>query len=896
MKLVKSAATLLATVALLAKSENTVKSSRSVSTNKLQNSLCSNNSQCPKNSSCKNNKCVCEPGFSGDKCELIEPKVRCLPDRIEVLINKNWAKNKANVDSYQQIYLGSDSENTNCQSIVNPEDENTYILNVSEDSTCGTKVTRDTTTSDYVYTNEVISSSLENTQSSSNEDISDITRLPKLSLVSWQCVYKSKYDISYTDKTDNSIVPIKISDKVVLPNKSEIKIQSYSDDSFASSQLQSSTLYDGDNIYLEVSNVNKNLNFDIQKCTVRMVEEETTDPSNKGDKNSKDSTSTKTIQIKGNEDKSQIFAYKQCENSQYLTELFPNTQVLKNTKKDLKIAYKINRDDFSQGSKNADVDPQVYIRCEVTDEEIQNEECVGKSARKISKREANKSNDNKDSAKNSNKNTNSNDEDSTNFDGENRKTFIIENGPFTIKSAESKLVSSNNPNNSQTQLADSNGNNSENIIDNNDNNNDSNNEQTNTSSEADAKAEALIDDDEEHSLTPPDAKTIADLLNMLDKVKDSVDKADAVQLEAVLQHLQRASEDIKPLVELTSEYSFTEFERPGPIYQQLGENVHEVNVDGDYISVEDMSEAEAEKAKRRVRTMAVLAVSIGIIFICLIALPILFVFYRNNVANSSKVMKNGGHGANGSNGHSGDAEKGQNHGNKATNSANNNGTNGNESPSKFETGPNQIITIDTGLNVDHALHFVEYTDHIHDLVFESEDNDQYPTNMWIKQISTDTQSIDISNQDPIKMTYTNSLYTKNSHNPNNSTSSSHGAPGSGFQQSNIICSQDIHRTSSNSSSKSSINSFTINTKKTQELRANNAELPVPSYVTMQSMHNASNNNIKRKKSFRLAGVKIPSEIINTIMPHQKTSQPYKTNNNNNAGEASCRGSHNPVFE
>jgi len=532
---------------------------------------------------------------------------------------------------------------------------------------------------------------------------------------------------------------------------------SFSDDTYASSQT--STIYDGDNIFLELSN-SKNLAFDIKKCTVRMVEGED----------------------KGTEDKASIFGLKQCKNADYIAELFPNTQVLENTKKDLKISYKINRNDFTSGNLETTSDPQIFIRCELTPDEIQQEECVGKSARKIrNRREAESTNE---------QNT--------------EEDFIVENGPFIIKSADSKLV---NPLDGRENAS---------------NNND--------------------EDDEEHSLTPPNSQAIAELINMLDKVKDNVNKADAVQLEAVLQHLQRASEDLKPLVELSSEYSLTEFDAPGPIYRQLGS-------DGDYIVVNDMSD-DAEQAKRRVRTMIVLAVSIGVIFVCLIALPILFVFYRNNVAN--KINKD-----------SDDSEKG-------------NGKTAAEAPTKFDQPANQIITMDTGLNVDHALHFVEYTDHIHDLVFEGEgdnDNGQYPTNMWIKQISTDTQSIDISNQDPIKMTYTNSLYTKNAHNPNN----------------NIICSQDIHRTSSNSSNQSSINSFTIGKKEI----AKELPVPCPSYVTMQT---ANNNNIKRKKSFRLAGVKIPSEIINTIMPNQKTSKPYKTNNNNNVGEASRRGNHNPVFE
>ena len=98
-----------------------------------------------------------------------------------------------------------------------------------------------------------------------------------------------------------------------------------------------------------------------------------------------------------------------------------------------------------------------------------------------------------------------------------------------------------------------------------------------------------------------------------------------------------------------------------------------------------------------------------------------------------------------------------NHGNNNPNQNNNDNSNDQSKKSKSQ---HQIVTMDTGLHVDHALHFVEYTDHIHDLVFE--DTEGYnDTSMWIKQMSTDTQSIDISNQDPIKMTYNDSMYNKN---------------------------------------------------------------------------------------------------------------------------------------
>lgn len=763
MKIVKSIVTVASVALLVNSAEATSKQTKKVGLS------CSKNSDCPENSICKHSSCACRPGYSGQNCHLTEPLVKCLPDRIEVHISKTWAKTKANVDSFEQIYLGSNADDSNCQSFPHPENSETFILRVSEDATCGTKVSRNATTSDYVYSNEVLSSAL----TSSSEDIDiNISRIPTISLVSWQCVYKARYDVSYTDPQEK-VAAIKVIDKVQLPNKSEIKIRSFSDDSYLTSQT--ATLYDGDDIYLELKN-SKNIAFDVDRCSIRMAQGEE----------------------KGTKDIAEVFGLKMCRNSDYITELFPNTRVLENTNRDLKIAYTVNRDDFTSvdgSSLSEDEDPQVFIHCEVTQEEVEAEACAAgkastKAAKNINRRAAGK---------------------------EAGQKFIIENGPFTIKPAQEKLLNNlNGPISSRTPSSASSDSDSSEI-------NNINNENS---------------EDEEHSL--PDTEAISELISALGRVKDSVNKADAVQLEAVLQHLQRASEEIKPLIELTSEYSLTEFDTPGPIYRQLGS-------DGDYISVNDVSDEEEERARatRRMRTMVVLAISIGVIFICLIALPVLFVFYRNNVAG--KVIKD-----------SEDSEKG------GSNSAN-------ETPSKFEQQPHQIITMDTGLNVDHALHFVEYTDHIHDLVFETEDNEQYPTNMWIKQISTDTQSIDISNQDPIKMTYTNSLYTKNAHNPNNN---------------NIICSQDIHRTSSNSSSKSSINSFSMATAK--------KELPVPSYVTMQ---NSANSNIKRKKSFRLAGVKIPTEIINTIMPHSKTSKPYKTNNNNNiVSEANCRGTTNPVFE
>merc|ERR1712178_90170 len=130
--------------------------------------------------------------------------------------------------------------------------------------------------------------------------------------------------------------------------------------------------------------------------------------------------------------------------------------------------------------------------------------------------------------------------------------------------------------------------------------------------------------------------------------------------------------------------------------------------------------------------MIILSICVGMIFICLVAIPVLFIIYRNYINNQVK-------------------NKLANHNNPDS------GSNAGTYDSNDKSGDHhQIITIDTGLNVDHALHFVENTDHIHDLVFEDVDSEHGGSNstgMWVKQISTDTQSIDISNQDPINMKY-----------------------------------------------------------------------------------------------------------------------------------------------
>lgn len=461
--------------------------------------------------------------------------------------------------------------------------------------------------------------------------------------------------------------------------------------------------------------------------------------------------------------------------------------------------------------------------------------------------------------KNSDMNTNNNNHAAQNeinaqYNIEPKRSYIIENGPFILRR---KLLNSMQDHtntllkqNSETTTSSTEGESLKNQVSSTnlqDENDDFYNNQQIISSNEDINTENIIE-----------------LMSLLNKVKDNVNKADAVQLESVLDHLEKATNYIKPLIELTSEYNLlSEYDMPGPLALQL-------NDDNTYIKINDVSkDLKEEQIKKKVQTMIILSICLGMIFICLVAIPVLFIIYRNYISNITK--------------------------NKLANQSNpDSGSNNNSDPNSKSFDHHQIITIDTGLNVDHALHFVEYTDHIHDLVFEdvdSENGGHNSTGMWVKQISTDTQSIDISNQDPINMKYTNSIYNKNPHNPQslkqnpcfnhniknlmNKTKSISNLPVSPScnSTSNIICNQDVRRTYSNSSNNSSINSFQGKNNSTDSSRA---ELPIPSYVNMTN-GNSLKDNMKRKKSFRLAGVKIPTEIINTILTHEShnTSKPYK---------------------
>jgi len=154
------------------------------------------------------NRCFCPPGYSGDLCQLSEPEVKCLSDRIEVHIQKSWAAHYAKVQSADQLYIGSENSNLeNCKAV--DFDHDNYIITVDGENSCGTEINRDTETLDFVYSNSVYSNRFERKQKEEGggegESVDDrsplfglsslMKRLPAfrlMSLVQWTCYYQHK--------------------------------------------------------------------------------------------------------------------------------------------------------------------------------------------------------------------------------------------------------------------------------------------------------------------------------------------------------------------------------------------------------------------------------------------------------------------------------------------------------------------------------------------------------------------------------------------------------------------------------------------------------------------------------------------------------------------------------
>ena len=53
---------------------------------------CVQNSDCPNNAICSKltSSCLCPHNFSGQSCQLSNPKINCTPEKISIQISKSW--------------------------------------------------------------------------------------------------------------------------------------------------------------------------------------------------------------------------------------------------------------------------------------------------------------------------------------------------------------------------------------------------------------------------------------------------------------------------------------------------------------------------------------------------------------------------------------------------------------------------------------------------------------------------------------------------------------------------------------------------------------------------------------------------------------------------------------
>jgi hypothetical protein len=163
-----------------------------------------------------------------------------------------------------------------------------------------------------------------------------------------------------------------------------------------------------------------------------------------------------------------------------------------------------------------------------------------------------------------------------------------------------------------------------------------------------------------------------------------------------------------PIVKLSSNY-------------QLDENSN-MNSDPHEIPVFNIVKViDSEKIKAKLQTMVILAIAIGCVFLMLVCIPVIITCFknRNNKDGSDSKAK----------------------GKKTIDVP--------RCPVEkaVETMKNED---NSGLDVHHDLVFVEYADHVHDLVWGGIQQEQAG---WIKHQSIDAQSIDISTSKPYDCSY-----------------------------------------------------------------------------------------------------------------------------------------------
>jgi hypothetical protein len=163
-----------------------------------------------------------------------------------------------------------------------------------------------------------------------------------------------------------------------------------------------------------------------------------------------------------------------------------------------------------------------------------------------------------------------------------------------------------------------------------------------------------------------------------------------------------------PIVKLSSNYQLDE-------NSNMNSDPHEIPV----FSI--VKVIDSEKIKAKLQTMVILAIAVGCVFLMLVCIPVIITCFRNRNNKDGSDSKAKG---------------------KKTIDVP-------RSPVEkaVETMKNED---NSGLDVHHDLVFVEYADHVHDLVWGGIQQEQAG---WIKHQSIDAQSIDISTSKPYDCSY-----------------------------------------------------------------------------------------------------------------------------------------------
>ena len=216
---------------------------------------------------------------------------------------------------------------------------------------------------------------------------------------------------------------------------------------------------------------------------------------------------------------------------------------------------------------------------------------------------------------------------------------------------------------------------------------------------------AAVFENFEKSKNSPPIEIVYEILNSLENDAGETREKAWEKMKVFIEKYEMSELNEMPIVKLSSNYQLDE-------NSSQNSNPHEIPV----FSIVKVTDNDKIK-KAKLQTMVVLAIAIGCVFLMLVATPVIITCFRNRNKNEN-----------------GSDSKAK--GKKTIDVP--------RSPVEkaVETMKNED---NSGLDVHHDLVFVEYADHVHDLVWGGIQQEQAG---WIKHQSIDAQSIDISTSKP----------------------------------------------------------------------------------------------------------------------------------------------------